>query len=525
MFQLDEKSIPSRARIKVIGVGGGGGNAIKTMRQSGLTGVQFIVANTDIQALEEHEGTDVVIQMGAQLTGGLGAGANPEIGRQAAIESCEQIGEALKGANMVFITAGMGGGTGTGATGVIARLAKEQGALTVGVVTRPFFFEGQRRSRHAEMGIQFLKENVDTLIVIPNQKLLTAEEEDSSLLSAFKSVDNILLTAVRGIVDLIHQKGLINLDFADVKTIMSEKGLAIIGMGSAKGEGRALRAGQMAIASPLLEESSFKGASGLIINISGGSDLSLKEVNQVADLISSSVHPDAEIIFGAIVDSEKAGATLNVTVIATGFEGRQPEEKAENPELTKHKAPALDVARSQSKAPALDVARSQSKAPATKEETILKDQQNTETNKLSSTALPAGTDFAQSPSEMMEEEAVNHKAEGGRVSTEVVANKSKESDVGSAEAVANKSKESDVGSAEAVANKSTKLPRDILLEKARAYQNEFHQKQKVEKDNHQLSMNMGTKAESVDQAPFQSPPFKKQKFGLIGFFRKSDKTL
>ena len=208
MFQLDEGNSPSRARIKVIGVGGGGGNAIKTMRQSGLTGVQFMVANTDVQALEEHEGMDFVLQMGAQLTGGLGAGANPEIGRQAAIESCEQIGEALKGANMVFITAGMGGGTGTGSAGVIARLAKEQGALTVGVVTRPFFFEGQRRGRHAEMGIQFLKENVDTLIVIPNQKLLTAYKEDSSLLSAFKTVDNILLTAVQGIVDLINQRGL-----------------------------------------------------------------------------------------------------------------------------------------------------------------------------------------------------------------------------------------------------------------------------------------------------------------------------
>ena len=328
MFQLDEESFKSRARIKVIGVGGGGGNAIKTMRQSGLTGVQFMVANTDVQALEEHEGTDFVIQMGAQLTGGLGAGANPEIGRQAAIESCEQIGEALKGANMVFITAGMGGGTGTGSAGVIARLAKEQGALTVGVVTRPFFFEGQRRSRHAEMGIQFLKENVDTLIVIPNQKLLTAhEEEDSSLLSAFKSVDNILLTAVQGIVDLINQKGLINLDFADVKTIMSEKGLAIIGTGSAQGEGRALRAGQMAISSPLLEDSSFKGASGLIINIRGGADLSLKEVNQTAELISSSAHPDAEIIFGAIVNPDKSDRSLKVTVIATGFEGRQNEEK------------------------------------------------------------------------------------------------------------------------------------------------------------------------------------------------------
>ncbi len=332
MFKLDEDSLNFRACIKVIGVGGGGGNAIKTMRESGLSGVQFMVANTDVQALEEHEGLDAVIQMGAQLTGGLGAGANPEIGRQAAIESCEQIGSALKGANMVFITAGMGGGTGTGSAGVIARIAKEQGALTVGVVTRPFFFEGQRRSRHAEMGIQFLKENVDTLIVIPNQKLLQAEEEQCSLLSAFKNVDHILLTAVQGIVDLINQKGLINLDFADVKTIMSERGLAIIGTGTAKGPERSLLAGRMAISSPLLEEDSFKGASGLIINITGGADLSLKEVNQTAELISREAHPEAEIIFGAIVNPDKSMEELKVTVIATGFEGRQHSTHVADPE-------------------------------------------------------------------------------------------------------------------------------------------------------------------------------------------------
>ena len=330
MFQIDEESIKSRANIKVVGVGGGGSNAIKTMYQSGLSGAQFIAVNTDLQALEEHENLDCVIQLGTKLTKGLGAGANPEIGRQAAIESCDKIVSALKGADMVFITAGMGGGTGTGASGVIARIAKEQGALTVGVVTRPFFFEGQRRARHAEMGIQFLKENVDTLIVIPNQKLLKITNENTSLLSAFKSVDNILLKAVRGIVDLINEKGLINLDFADIKTVMSEKGLAIIGTGSAKGENRALSAGRTAISSPLLEDTSFKGASGLIINITGGPDLSLKEVNQTAELITAEAHPNAEIIFGAIVDPNQSSDEVKVTVIASGFDSSTKQEKTQD---------------------------------------------------------------------------------------------------------------------------------------------------------------------------------------------------
>ena len=334
MFQIDEDNIKSRADIKVVGVGGGGSNAIKTMYQAGLKGVQFIAANTDIQALEDHENLDCAIQMGTQLTRSLGAGANPEIGRQAAIESCDKIVDALKGADMVFITAGMGGGTGTGASGVIARIAKEQGALTVGVVTRPFFFEGQRRARHAEMGVRFLKENVDTLIVIPNQKLLKTTDENTSLLSAFKSVDNILLQAVQGIVNLINEKGLINLDFADIKTVMSEKGLAIIGTGSAKGEERALSAGRMAISSPLLEDTSFKGASGLIINITGGPDLSLKEVNQAAELITAEAHPDAEIIFGAIVDPDESSNEVKVTVIATGFASSEDKEKIIPPPAT-----------------------------------------------------------------------------------------------------------------------------------------------------------------------------------------------
>ena len=322
MFRLEENNLKSRACIKVVGVGGGGGNAIKTMYQSGLSGMEFIVANTDVQALEEHEDLDDRIQLGAELTKGLGAGANPEIGRQAAIESCDEVLTALQGADMVFITVGMGGGTGTGAAGVIARIAKQQGALVVGVVTRPFFFEGQRRARHAETGIQFLKENVDTLIIIPNQKLLKIADEHTSLVAAFKKVDKVLLEAVKGVVDLINEKGLINLDFADVKTVMSEKGLALIGVGEAEGENRAMEAGQQAVASPLLEDNSFHGASGLIINITGGPDLSLQEVNQVAEFITAEAHPDAEIIFGAIVDPTESSNKIKVTVIATGFEDK-----------------------------------------------------------------------------------------------------------------------------------------------------------------------------------------------------------
>ena len=368
MFQIDESTIKLRANIKVVGVGGGGGNALKTMYQSGLKGVQFIAANTDLQALEEHEHLDCVIQMGAQLTKGLGAGANPEIGRQAGIESCEEIATALKDADMVFITAGMGGGTGTGSAGVIARIAKEQGALTVGVVTRPFFFEGQRRSRHAEMGIQFLKENVDTLIVIPNQKLLKTTDGSTSLLSAFKSVDHILLKAVQSIVDLINERGLINLDFADVKTIMSEKGLAIIGTGSAKGEERALSAGQMAISSPLLEDTSFKGALGLIINITGGPDLSLKEVSQTVELISAEAHPDAEIIFGSIVDTNNSSDEVKVTVIATGFDNPKNLHQSNSKKTT---APS-PVEREQSSTEENNIAR---------EETNLKiEQENNQSN-------------------------------------------------------------------------------------------------------------------------------------------------
>ncbi len=316
MFELEE-NISIGANIKVVGVGGGGSNAVSTMIAGGMTGVEFVVANTDIQALNASKSA-VKIQLGSDLTKGLGAGANPDIGRRAAIESYQQIVEKLEGADMVFVTAGMGGGTGTGGAPVVAKIARELGALTIGVVTKPFMFEGKRRSKHAEDGLRELKENVDTLIVIPNQKLLAIAAERTPLLETFKKADEVLLQAVKGISDLINIRGLINLDFADIRTVMKEKGLAIMGTGVGKGENRAVEAATAAISSPLLENIKIDGATGIIINVSGGSDLSLYEVNEASTLITEAAHEDAEIIFGAVID-DSLGDEIRVTVIATGF--------------------------------------------------------------------------------------------------------------------------------------------------------------------------------------------------------------
>ena len=316
MFELEE-NISIGANIKVVGVGGGGSNAVSTMIESGMTGVEFIIANTDIQALHASKaGTKV--QLGIDLTKGLGAGANPDIGRRAAVESYNEIVDKLEGADMVFVTAGMGGGTGTGGAPVVAKIARELGALTIGVVTKPFMFEGKRRGKHAECGLQELKENVDTLIVIPNQKLLSIAAEKTPLLETFKKADEVLLQAVKGISDLINIRGLINLDFADIRTVMKEKGMAIMGTGAAKGENRAVEAATMAISSPLLENIKIDGATGIIINVTGGSDLSLYEVNEASTLITEAAHEDAEIIFGAVIDDTLTDE-IRVTVIATGF--------------------------------------------------------------------------------------------------------------------------------------------------------------------------------------------------------------
>jgi cell division protein FtsZ len=305
------------AVIKVVGVGGGGTNAVNRMVDAGLKGVEFIAVNTDAQALQMCD-ADIKLQIGAQLTRGLGAGANPDTGYGAANESRDEIKEALKGADMVFVTAGEGGGTGTGAAPVIAEIAKHEiGALTVGVVTRPFMFEGSQRSRQASEGINTLGEQVDTLIVIPNEKLLGIVERRTSILDAFRAADDVLRQGVQGITDLITIPGLINLDFADVRTIMHDAGSALMGIGSASGESRAAEAAKAAISSPLLEQS-VEGATGILLNITGGSDLGLFEVNEAAEIIQSAAASDSNIIFGAVID-EGAADDLRVTVIATGF--------------------------------------------------------------------------------------------------------------------------------------------------------------------------------------------------------------
>lgn len=316
MFELEE-NVSLGANIKVVGVGGGGNNAVQTMIEGGLQGVEFVVANTDKQALEANR-AETKIQLGRELTKGLGAGANPEVGKRAAIESYNDIVETLDGADMVFVTAGMGGGTGTGGAPIVAKIARELGALTIGVVTRPFSFEGKKRKRHADQGIQELKENVDTLIVIPNQKLLSIAGERTPLIETFKKADQVLLHAVKGISDLINIRGLINLDFADIRTVMASQGMAIMGAGLAAGENRAVEAATEAISSPLLENIDISGATGIIINVTGGEDLTLWEVNEASTLITEAAHEDAEIIFGAVIDPNM-GDEVRVTVIATGF--------------------------------------------------------------------------------------------------------------------------------------------------------------------------------------------------------------
>jgi cell division protein FtsZ len=332
MIELAKENT-SGANIKVIGVGGGGSNAIGTMIASRMKGVEFIVANTDIQALQAVP-TPSKLQLGVNLTKGLGAGSDPEMGRQAALENSEEIGGMFEDADMVFVTAGMGGGTGTGAAPVIAQLAKEKGALTVGVVTKPFHFEGKKRMSQAEMGLMELRSSVDTLITIPNQRLLGVVGRHAGIGDAFKTADNVLKQAVKGISDLILTPGLINLDFADVKTIMSVGGMAIMGSGSAEGEDRAIEAAQNAISSPLLEDTSIEGAKGVLINITGGQDMSLFEIDEASTLIQKKAHQDAHIIFGAVVD-EKMKKELRVTVIATGFEDKDAEIKNEIEKITR----------------------------------------------------------------------------------------------------------------------------------------------------------------------------------------------
>jgi cell division protein FtsZ len=325
MFELTDVCSENSARIKVIGVGGGGGNAINTMISYSLRGVDFIIANTDAQALGVSSSPNK-IQIGMQVTKGLGAGSNPEIGKKSALESRDEIQQYLEGADMIFITAGLGGGTGTGAAPIIAEIARESGALTVAVVTKPFQFEGKKRNTQAEDGIAQLRDVVDTLIVVPNQRLLSLGGRNLSLLDAFKKADDILYQAVKGISDLITVPGLINLDFADVKNIMSSMGMALMGTGTASGENRAVEAAQRAISSPLLEDNTIQGARGILLNITGGSDLSLYEVNEASSLIQAEAHEDANIIFGTVID-ETMGDEIRITVIATGFDDGMREKQ------------------------------------------------------------------------------------------------------------------------------------------------------------------------------------------------------
>ncbi|TDB84708.1 cell division protein FtsZ [Actinomadura sp. KC216] len=317
------------AVIKVVGIGGGGVNAVNRMIEEGLKGVEFIAINTDAQALLMSD-ADVKLDVGRELTRGLGAGANPDVGRKAAEDHREEIEEVLKGADMVFVTAGEGGGTGTGGAPVVANIARSLGALTIGVVTRPFSFEGKRRAMQAEAGIETLRDEVDTLIVIPNDRLLSISDRQVSVLDAFKAADQVLLSGVQGITDLITTPGLINLDFADVKSVMSGAGSALMGIGSARGDDRSVAAAEMAISSPLLE-ASIDGAHGVLLSISGGSDLGLFEINEAAQLVSNAAAPDANIIFGAVID-DALGDEVRVTVIAAGFDEGRPAKPTPEPE-------------------------------------------------------------------------------------------------------------------------------------------------------------------------------------------------
>ena len=325
------------AVIKVVGIGGGGVNAVNRMIELGLRGVEFIAINTDAQALLMSD-ADVKLDVGRELTRGLGAGADPEVGRRAAEDHAEEIEEALAGADMVFVTAGEGGGTGTGGAPVVARIAKSIGALTIGVVTKPFGFEGKRRSSQAEIGVASLKNEVDTLIVVPNDRLLEISDRGISMMEAFATADQVLLAGVQGITDLITTPGLINLDFADVKSVMQGAGSALMGIGSARGADRSIKAAELAVASPLLE-ASIDGAHGVLISIQGGSNLGIFEINDAARLIQEAVHPEANIIFGAVID-DTLGDEVRVTVIAAGFDGGEPVQKVVETKRTNFVNPA-----------------------------------------------------------------------------------------------------------------------------------------------------------------------------------------
>jgi len=362
-----ESNVEALATIKVIGVGGGGNNAVNRMIEHGVQGVEFIAVNTDAQALNLSK-AEVKMQIGGKLTRGLGAGANPEVGKKAAEESKEQIEEALKGADMVFVTAGMGGGTGTGAAPVIAQIARDLGALTVGVVTRPFTFEGRKRATQATGGISSMKESVDTLIVIPNDRLLEIVDKSTPMLEAFREADNVLRQGVQGISDLIAVPGLINLDFADVKTIMSNKGSALMGIGVASGENRAAEAAKKSISSPLLE-TSIDGAQGVLLNITGGSNLSLYEVQEAADIVASASDQEVNMIFGSVINDNLKDEIV-VTVIATGFNEEVMQAKPLRPSLGQQQKPVTNTVKREPKREEPPVEQTRVSAPQQGEDVL-----------------------------------------------------------------------------------------------------------------------------------------------------------
>ena len=367
-IEFAEDNLTFDARIKVVGVGGSGGNAVNTMINLGLEGVEFMVINTDAQALNASA-APTKIQIGATVTRGLGAGADPDRGRKAAMEDVTKVKEALAGADMVFVTAGMGGGTGTGAAPIIAQIAREEGALVVGVATKPFLFEGKQRARRAEHGLDNLRGQVDTLVTIPNEKLLTLEDADLSFVAAFRKADEVLYQAVKGISDLITQSGLVNVDFADVRTVMSNMGRALMGTGCAKGEGRAKLAAELAVTSPLLDELSVEGAMGVLINVTGGPDMRMREVSEAASYIQQQAHEDANIIFGATID-ENMGEMIKVTVIATGFDRDEIDvtadvQDAAAPMIQSYSEPVQTMRRPARTAPAVEPAATRRSMPRT----------------------------------------------------------------------------------------------------------------------------------------------------------------
>jgi len=486
IMEEDKKTQNKKADIRIIGVGGGGSNAIETMIQEGIQGVQFIAVNTDNQALERSS-ADIKIQLGSKLTKGLGAGANPEIGRRAAVESYEEIVRNLQGADMVFGTAGMGGGTGTGGAPLVAQAAEELGLLTVGIVTKPFIFEGCKRIKQAEKGIRELRNYVDTLIVIPNEKLLKISGKDTPLLETFKITDDVLLQAVKGIAELVSVPGLINLDFADIKTVMKDKGMALMGRGVAEGADRAKKAIHSAVSSPFLEGVSIKGATGMIVNITANSSLSLIEVQEASSVLTQIAENEADVIIGAVID-ENMGEKLSITVIATGFQHnektnnvifpykRDKENEQKNSDVLQTQPVQLEDQKSPDE--------TEEKPSGSEGNEAIKDHNFSEQEETSSLSSAAQN--------VIDYEMENDNSKQSVLSPEET-NNQKQSSLNS--------KETDNASSK---NKAKLSPREILLSKIKDYEAQKKKNAAVKPEN-QMSMNwQETQLEDYPSSPFES---------------------